>query len=67
MSAYAVSQLPVVIDSTLVSDLGTRARPSTGPEIAGGAAPMRRPDLTPNVDLVDLEPHWLAAVDAATD
>lgn len=68
MSAYASSQLPVVLDSTLVSDMGvTRGRPSGGPATAGGAGSMRRARLAQNIDLVDLEPHWLAAVDAATD
>jgi hypothetical protein len=68
MSAYAISQLPVVIDSTLIPDMGMpRARPSIGTAFAAGAMPTRLADVALNVEFVDLEPHWLAAVDAATD
>ena len=68
MSAYAINQLPATIDSTFVPDLSvTGARPSTGHGIADGARPTRREDKILNAALVDLEPHWLAAVDSATD
>ena len=72
MSAHPVSDVFAAIDSKLVpdlSDLGlTGARASIGAATTEGAAATRRSaNPAPHVNRVDLEPHWSAAIDAATD
>lgn len=69
MSAHAVSDLhstPIAQSSPVPVVVGGRAR-SGGPRFESEPPDsVRRPDSAP-ADRLDLEPHWLATIAAATD
>jgi hypothetical protein len=68
MSPHAVSHLSSIFDSQIGSDaVLARARPANGPAIHAGPSSPGRVIVPLDVDPCDLEPKWLAAIDAATD